>query len=82
MSESMQHWWNVTNTQKQQYFEKNLPQCNFVHDKCHTDRSGIEPNPLTVTGQPVLFPQLFAFSSDVRQMPGQKLVETGHGPHY
>jgi hypothetical protein len=34
-------------------WRKNLSQRNFVHDKSHTDRPGIEPDPLTATGQPV-----------------------------
>jgi hypothetical protein len=53
MNESMQHWWNVTNRQKQQYVEKSLSHRIFAQDKSRTEQPGIEPNPLTVTGQPV-----------------------------
>jgi len=45
MNESTQHWWNVTNRQKEQYLEKNLSHWKFVHDKSNTDWPGIEPNP-------------------------------------
>jgi hypothetical protein len=31
MKMSMEHWWNDTDWGRPKYWDKNLPQCHFVH---------------------------------------------------
>jgi hypothetical protein len=40
-----EHRWNTTDTRKSKYLEKSLSQCEFPHQKSHTDWPGIEPGP-------------------------------------
>jgi hypothetical protein len=37
----MEHRWNEIDRGKPKYWGKNLSQCHFVHQKCHTDWAGI-----------------------------------------
>jgi hypothetical protein len=43
---SMEHWWDDTDREKLKYLKENLSQCNFVHNKSHTDQTAS-----TVKGQ-------------------------------
>jgi hypothetical protein len=38
-------WWNENRQGKPMYSEKNLPHCNFVHHKPHTNLTGISSRP-------------------------------------
>jgi len=38
----LEQWWNDTDGGKPKYWEINLSQCHFVHQKYHMDRQGIE----------------------------------------
>jgi len=42
---SVGHWWNDTDMGKQKYWDKDLPQCHFVHQKSHTDWPDVKPGP-------------------------------------
>jgi len=48
----MEHWWNDTDAVKQNYSQRNLLQCYFVHRKSHMDWPGIVPV-LYLKAQPV-----------------------------
>jgi hypothetical protein len=37
MKISIEHWWNVTDTGKPKYSEKNRSYFHFVHQKAYTD---------------------------------------------
>lgn len=45
MKVSMDHWWNEADKRKQNYWEKHLSQCHFVHHRSHIGCPGIEPGP-------------------------------------
>jgi len=34
---SMEYWWNDTDMEKQKYWEKNVCQCLFIHQKSDVD---------------------------------------------
>jgi len=39
----MEHWWDGSDGIKQNYSQRNLFQCYFVHGKSHMDWPGIVP---------------------------------------
>jgi hypothetical protein len=41
----LEQWWNDTDGGKPKYWERNLSQRHFVHQKYHMDRPGIETGP-------------------------------------
>jgi hypothetical protein len=45
MEVSTEHWCNKNDRGEPKYSEKNLAQCQFLHQKSHTDCSGTEPVP-------------------------------------
>ena len=42
MKISMEHLWNVTDTVKPKYSEKNRSYCHFVHQKAYTDHVHVQ----------------------------------------
>jgi len=40
---STKHWWNYADKGEQKSMKKNPSQCQFVHQKPHTDWPGVEP---------------------------------------
>jgi hypothetical protein len=44
---SMEHWWNYIDRGKLKYWERNLSQCHFVHQKRDLKWTGMEPAPAT-----------------------------------
>jgi len=41
----MEYCWNDTDQETLKYLERNLSQCNFVHQEPHMDQLGTEPCP-------------------------------------
>ena len=50
MKTSVENWWNETDRGRQKCWERNLPQCNFVHQNYGMDWPGIEPVPSGQSG--------------------------------
>jgi len=43
MEMGVERWWDGPGRGKQEYWEKNMSRCQFVHQKSHIDLPGIEP---------------------------------------